>query len=144
MSFLYHFKSFSIPSGRPFWLLVGWGECVRTPHPPPLLPTGPAHGRCKVIENRERLMNAYIRFLPPNTVKFLRSLDNTPSSTKPAKLYAIPKIHKTPMASSRPRQIVLGTFGATFSNFSNLEQLLAFWATFEQLCIDMSNKNNKN
>ena len=54
---------------------------------------------CKVIENRERLMNTYKRFLPPNTVKFLRSFDNTPSSTKPAKFYVIPKIHKTPMAS---------------------------------------------
>ena len=35
-------------------------------------------------------------------------------------------------------------YGATFSNFSNLEQLLAFWATFEQPCIDMFNKNRKN
>ena len=58
-----------------------------------------SHRRCKVIENRERLMNTYKRFLPPNTVKFLRSFDNTPSSTKPAKFYVIPKIHKTPMAS---------------------------------------------
>ena len=58
-----------------------------------------SHRRCKVIENRERLMNTYKRFLPPNNVKFLRSFDNTPSSTKPAKFYVIPKIHKTPMVS---------------------------------------------
>ena len=58
-----------------------------------------SHRRCKVIENRERLMNTYKRVLPSNTVKFLRSFDNTPSSTKPAKFYVIPKIYKTPMAS---------------------------------------------
>ena len=35
-------------------------------------------------------------------------------------------------------------FGATFSKFSNFEQLLVFLAAFEQLCIDISNKNHEN
>lgn len=58
-----------------------------------------AHRRLKVIENREKLMNTYERFLPPNTAKFLRGCDHSNSSINPAKFYVIPKIHKTPMAS---------------------------------------------
>ena len=34
--------------------------------------------RHKVIQTRDKLVNSYSRFLPPNSFKFLRSLDNTP------------------------------------------------------------------
>lgn len=36
--------------------------------------------------------------MPPNSLKFLRSLDNNPRSVDPAKFYIIPKIHKSPIA----------------------------------------------
>ena len=54
--------------------------------------------RQKVIETREKLVNSYFRFLQPNSLKFLRSLDDSPRSIDPAKLYIIPKIHKSPIA----------------------------------------------
>lgn len=54
--------------------------------------------RQKVIENRERLIKTYSSFLPPNSHKFLRSLDNNSRSFDPAKFYIIPKIHKSPIA----------------------------------------------
>ena len=55
--------------------------------------------RCqKVIETRDKLVNSYSRFLPPNSLKFLRSLDDSPRSFDPAKFYIIPKIHKSPIA----------------------------------------------
>ena len=54
--------------------------------------------RQKVIETREKLANNYSRFLPPNSLKFLRSLDDSPKSFDPAKFYIIPKIHKSPIA----------------------------------------------
>ena len=54
--------------------------------------------RHKVIQTRDKLVNSYSHFLPPNSLKFLRSLDNTPRSLDPAKFYIIPKIHKSPMA----------------------------------------------
>ena len=43
----------------------------------------------KVIQTRDKLVNSFSHFLPPNSLKFLRSLD---------KFYIIPKIHKSPMA----------------------------------------------
>ena len=54
--------------------------------------------RQKVIETREKLVNSYSRFLPPNSLKFLRSLDDSSRSIDPAKFYNIPKIHKSPIA----------------------------------------------
>ena len=54
--------------------------------------------RLKVIETRDKLVNSYSRFLPPNSLKFLRSLDDSPRSIDPAKFYIIPKIHKSPIA----------------------------------------------
>ena len=54
--------------------------------------------RQKVIETRDKLVNSYSRFLPPNSLKFLRSLDDSPRSIYPAKFYIIPKIHKSPIA----------------------------------------------
>ena len=36
--------------------------------------------RQKVIETRDELVNSYSRFLPPNSLKFLRSLDDSPRS----------------------------------------------------------------
>ena len=55
--------------------------------------------RCqKVLEARDKLVNSYSRFLPPNSLKFLCSLDNNPRSLDPAKFYIIPKIHKSPIA----------------------------------------------
>lgn len=54
--------------------------------------------RQKVIETRDKLVNSYSRFLPPNSLKFLRSLDDSPRSIDPAKFYIIPKIHKSPIA----------------------------------------------
>ena len=54
--------------------------------------------RHKVIQTRDKLVNSYSHFLPANSLKFLRSLDNTPRSLDPAKFYIIPKIHKSPMA----------------------------------------------
>ena len=54
--------------------------------------------RQKVIETREKLVNSYSRFLSPNSLKFLRSLDKNPRSIYPAKFYIIPKIHKSPIA----------------------------------------------
>ena len=54
--------------------------------------------RRKVIETREKLTHSYSHFLPPNSLKFLRSLDNNTKSSDPAKFYIIPKIHKSPMA----------------------------------------------
>jgi len=53
--------------------------------------------RHKVIEVREKLVNTYSHFLPPNSLKFLRSLDNNSRSLDPAKFYIIPKIHKSPV-----------------------------------------------
>ena len=56
-------------------------------------------GREKVIETREKLVNSFSQgFLPPNFLKFLRSLDDSPRSADPAKFYIIPKIHKSPIA----------------------------------------------
>ena len=52
----------------------------------------------RVIETKEILANSYSRFLPPNSLKFLRSLDKNTRSVYPAKFYIIPKIHKSPMA----------------------------------------------
>ena len=54
--------------------------------------------REKVIETREKLVNSYSRFLPPNSLKFLHSLDDSPRSIDPAKFYIIPKIHESPIA----------------------------------------------
>ena len=54
--------------------------------------------RQKVIETRDKLVNSYSRFLPPNSLKFLRSLDDSPRSIDPTKFYIIPKIHKSPIA----------------------------------------------
>ena len=54
--------------------------------------------RQKVIETREKLVNSYSSFLPPNPLKFLHSLDDSPRSVDPAKFYIIPKIHKSPIA----------------------------------------------
>ena len=54
--------------------------------------------RQKVIETRDKLVNSYSRFLQPNSLKFLCSLDDSPSSIDPAKFYIIPKIHKSPIA----------------------------------------------
>ena len=54
--------------------------------------------RQKVIENREKLVKSYSSFLPPNSLKFLRSLDYNPRSRNPAKFNVIPKIHKSPKA----------------------------------------------
>ena len=54
--------------------------------------------RQKVIETREKLVNNYSRFLSPNSLKFLRSLDDSPRSIDPAKFYIIPTIHKSPIA----------------------------------------------
>ena len=54
--------------------------------------------RLKVIETRDKLVNSYSRFLPPNSLKFLHSLDESPRSIDPAKFYIIPKIHKSPIA----------------------------------------------
>ena len=34
--------------------------------------------RHKVIQTRDKLVNSYSHFLPPNSLKFLRSIDNTP------------------------------------------------------------------
>ena len=51
-----------------------------------------------VIAIRCKLVNSFSHFLPPSSLKFLRSLDNTPRSLDPAKFYIIPKIHKSPMA----------------------------------------------
>ena len=48
---LYHFKSFTIPSGGPFWLLGGWGAPRA---PPPRLPTGLFLVMKKVIEEEWR------------------------------------------------------------------------------------------
>ena len=42
--------------------------------------------RLKVIETRDKLVNSYSRFLPPNSLKFLRSLDDSPRSIDPASL----------------------------------------------------------
>ena len=58
--------------------------------------------RQKVLEARDKLVNTYLRFLPPNSLKFLSSLDDNPRSLDPAKFYIIPKIHKSPMAG-RPK-----------------------------------------
>lgn len=49
--------------------------------------------RRKVIETREKLTHSYSHFRPPNSLKFLRSLDNNTKSSDPAKFYIIPKIH---------------------------------------------------
>ena len=57
--------------------------------------------RHKVIETREKLVQSYPHFLPPNSHKFLRSLDDNPQSLNPAKFYIIPKIHKSPL-TGRP------------------------------------------
>ena len=54
--------------------------------------------RLRVIETREKLVNSYSHFLLPNSLKFLRSIDDLPRSFDPAKFYIIPKIHKSPMA----------------------------------------------
>ncbi|XP_074608094.1 uncharacterized protein LOC141860796 [Acropora palmata] len=54
--------------------------------------------RHKVIETREKLVQSYSHFLPPNSHKFLRSLDDNSQSLNPAKFYIIPKIHKSPIA----------------------------------------------
>ena len=54
--------------------------------------------RLKVIETRDKLLNSFSHFLPPNSHKFLRSIDNVSSSFDPAKFYIIPKIHKSPIA----------------------------------------------
>ena len=54
--------------------------------------------RQKAIETRDKLVNSYSRFLPPNSLKFLRSLDDSPRSIDPAKFYIIPKIHKSPIS----------------------------------------------
>ena len=54
--------------------------------------------RHKVIETREKLVQSYSHFLPPNSHKFLRSLDDNSQSLNPAKFYVIPKIHKSPIA----------------------------------------------
>ena len=54
--------------------------------------------RQKVIETREKLVNSYSSFLPPNPLKFLHSLDDSPRSVDPAKFFIIPKIHKSPIA----------------------------------------------
>lgn len=53
--------------------------------------------RLKVIETRDKLLNSFSHFLPPNSHKFLRSIDNVSSSFNPAKFYIIPKIHKSPI-----------------------------------------------
>ena len=54
--------------------------------------------RQKVIETREKLLNSYSRFLPPNSLKFLRSLDKNTRSFYSANFYIIRKIHKSPIA----------------------------------------------
>ena len=43
--------------------------------------------RHKVIETREKLVQSYPHFLPPNSHKFLRSLDDNPQSLSPSVLY---------------------------------------------------------
>ena len=53
--------------------------------------------RYKVLKVRDKLVNTYSHFLPPNSLKFLRSLDNNSRSYNPAKFYIIPKIHKSPV-----------------------------------------------
>ncbi|CAH3172873.1 unnamed protein product, partial [Porites lobata] len=53
--------------------------------------------RLKVIETRDKLVNSFSHFLPLNSHKFLRSIDNVSSSFNPAKFYIIPKIHKSPI-----------------------------------------------
>ena len=52
----------------------------------------------KVIETREKLTQSYFHFLPPNSHKFLHSLDDNPQSLNLAKFYIISKIHKSPIA----------------------------------------------
>ena len=54
--------------------------------------------RHKVTETREKLVQSYSYFLPPNYHMFLRSLDDGPQSLNPTKLHIIPKIHKSPIA----------------------------------------------
>ena len=54
--------------------------------------------RQKVIETREKLVNSYSSFLPPNSLKFLRSLDDSPRSIDPAKFYTLTKIHRSSIA----------------------------------------------
>ena len=54
--------------------------------------------RQKVLETWDKLVNSYSRFLPPNLLKFLCSVNNNPRSLDPAKFYIIPKIHKSPIA----------------------------------------------
>ena len=54
--------------------------------------------RQKVIEIREKLVNSYSSFLLPNSLKFLRSIDDSPMSIDPAKFYIIPKIHQSSIA----------------------------------------------
>ena len=54
--------------------------------------------RQKVIETRDKPVYSYYRFLPPNSLKFLRNLDDSPRSFDPAKFYIIPMIHKSPIA----------------------------------------------
>ena len=49
-------------------------------------------------KEREKLVQNYSHFLPSNSHKFLRSLDNNPQSLNPAKFYFIPNIHKSPIA----------------------------------------------
>ena len=53
--------------------------------------------RHKVLKVRDKLVNTYSHFLPPNSFTFLRSLDNNSRSYHPAKFYIIPKIHKSPV-----------------------------------------------
>ena len=54
--------------------------------------------RLKVIETRNKLVNSFSHFLPPDSHKFLCSMDNISSSFDPAKFNIIPKIHKSPIA----------------------------------------------
>ena len=54
--------------------------------------------RHKGIETREKLVQSYSHFLPPNSHTFLRSLDDNRESVNPAKFYIIPKVHKSPIA----------------------------------------------
>ena len=56
--------------------------------------------RQKVIETREKLVNSYSSFLPPNFLKFLCSLYDSPRSVDPAKFYIIPKVQKSPIAGT--------------------------------------------
>jgi len=97
--------------------------------------------RHKVIETQDKLVNSYSCFLPPNLLKFLRSLDNNRRSLDPTKFYIMRKIHKSPTAG-RPivashsyitrsirifaDELVKSSIAVTLASWSNVWRQLSY------------------